>query len=800
MKTKLVVLLWILLAIHPMLPVQGQEASDIRSARRWFAGLDSLCNLDNGRLWGVALYGPTLLVMPDTRAILANEPDKEGKLVEKDGIFTGTLPAEVNIANTSLEWGGKTWTMVNWAAVAEADPFSRNRLLIHESWHRVQPHTGIEPVMTANQHLDGLRGDILMKLEFIALSRALDTNATEAIRKHLSNALTLRACRQALFPANNEDRFERHEGMAEYTGLVLCGLPSGKLPAVAGKLLTRALGNDGLANSFAYVTGPAYGLLFDRLTPGWREEVKKGASLTSIGLRVTGLHPPADTVALKAEADRLASFYHAGNMIASETEKDAKQQQLIAVYRHRFLEGDRLILRNDNLAMSFNPQEKLVSVGPGLVYPTMRLSGPWGIAAITGGILRSNDWQFFVLPAPATGATGEFSANGYTLQLKDGWEVVKAGDGTFTLKQPDPPASGTRTGVPVIRAHSLSVDIRVDNVLHKSTWKIVPATNPDVYTTSAKRVTFLTDLDSIAFTIDPKEKYDFVILVDGKDSAHTRIVYEPTRLEILQKAGEYNLADHRPLPAFTYQSSDSPDLERIRKELKLDSVAGKGSELSQIFNLLHWVHNLVRHDGNSNNPSERNAVALIRVCQTEKRGVNCRMLATILNECYLAMGFPSRFVTCMPRETDFDDCHVINMVYSRDLHKWVWMDPTFDAYVMDGNGNLLGLAEVRERLVKGEPLVLNADANWNREALQTRDEYLDYYMAKNLYRFECPAVSEYNTETSVPGKEVSYIELLPLDGLVQSPQQQEIVNEKSGRKHMEYKTNNPDLFWAEPGK
>ena len=152
----------------------------------------------------------------------------------------------------------------------------------------------------------------------------------------------------------------------------------------------------------------------------------------------------------------------------------------------------------------------------------------------------------------------------------------------------------------------------------------------------------------------------------------------------------------------------------------------------------------------------------------------------------------------MPKETEFDDCHVINMVYSKELKKWIWIDPTFDSYVMDEKGNLLGIQEVRERLVKGLPLVLNADANWNRENLQTKEAYLENYMAKNLYRLETPLISEYDTETWKSGKEVTYIELLPLDGIEQIPQKKEQTNSKTGVKFIYYKTNNPNLFWTKP--
>jgi len=362
--------------------------------------------------------------------------------------------------------------------------------------------------------------------------------------------------------------------------------------------------------------------------------------------------------------------------------------------------------------------------------------------------------------------------------------------------------------IKVIKATSTSVDIKDDSYpVRKNAWTVMPKEKLDVYTTSAKKVTFYTDQESISFNVDPKVgEYDFIILVNGTDSARTQVKYDakaPNRrpvayLDTLQKAGKYNLSDRREVPVFTYQSMENPNLVRIRKDLKLDSVAGKGNELSKVFNLMHWVHNLIRHDGNSDNPTLKNAIELIKVCREQNRGVNCRMMATVLNECYLAMGITTRYITCMPKETNFDDCHVINMVYSKDLSKWIWIDPTFDAYVMDEKGNLLGIQDVRERLVKGMPLVLNADANWNRTALQSKEYYLQTYMAKNLYRLETPIMSQYDTETWTSGKEVSYVELLPLDAIVQGPHKRESTNQKTGVKFINYKTNNPDLFWTTP--
>ena len=81
--------------------------------------------------------------------------------------------------------------------------------------------------------------------------------------------------------------------------------------------------------------------------------------------------------------------------------------------------------------------------------------------------------------------------------------------------------------LPVIKANSNQVSIKEDNVLKKNVWKIAPEIDIDVYQTSAKEVTFYTDIDSISFSINPKVgKYDFIILLNDKDSARTQIEYQ----------------------------------------------------------------------------------------------------------------------------------------------------------------------------------------------------------------------------------------------------------------------------------
>ena len=148
-------------------------------------------------------------------------------------------------------------------------------------------------------------------------------------------------------------------------------------------------------------------------------------------------------------------------------------------------------------------------------------------------------------------------------------------------------SNSPQTEIPVIKATSIAVDIKDDNNLIKGAWRVLPDVNPDIYTTSGKKVTFYTDIDSISFNIKRGEVYDFIILLNEKDSAHTRIQYEPSYLDKLKGASKYDYKDERYIPAFTYQPSTDEELVRLNREYNLDSIAGQGNEISKIINLMY---------------------------------------------------------------------------------------------------------------------------------------------------------------------------------------------------------------------
>lgn len=238
-------------------------------------------------------------------------------------------------------------------------------------------------------------------------------------------------------------------------------------------------------------------------------------------------------------------------------------------------------------------------------------------------------------------------------------------------------------------------------------------------------------------------------------------------LNILRTCNPYRPGSYVGSKTFSYAKASDERMKRIRKYFALDSIAGTGSDVDKMKRIMHWLHNNIRHDGSGGFPSgvaSYNAIDLYEACKQQQRGLNCRGLAIVLSEMYMSMGWPARFVTCQPRGYLTDrDCHVITMVWSNSLGKWLWMDPTFDTWVTDGHGTMLGIREVRERLRAGKQLEITPDANWNNQSKQTKEEYLGNYMAKNLYYLSTHLHSDSGVEA--PGIGVSdddYFSLMPV--------------------------------------
>jgi hypothetical protein len=252
---------------------------------------------------------------------------------------------------------------------------------------------------------------------------------------------------------------------------------------------------------------------------------------------------------------------------------------------------------------------------------------------------------------------------------------------------------------------------------------------------------------------------------------------------------------------FSYAPPTDDNLRKLRDTYSLETVAGPGSETDRIINLMGWVYRLVGHDNEPEIPKELNALNLIPLAQDKHMALNCYLKTVILNEVYLAMGFESRQTHLLPHSKEEEESHYITSVYSRTLGKWILMDSDFGVYDTDEKGTILGVAEIRDRLISGGPMVVKSmdpPGNIFVEAWSNIESFIDgtsylWYLRKNFFKVRCPQNSLFN-QASQPSR--VYFELIP-DGYHPELQQAPLVG-KAGRKTI--CLNDEDLFWQKPAE
>lgn len=250
--------------------------------------------------------------------------------------------------------------------------------------------------------------------------------------------------------------------------------------------------------------------------------------------------------------------------------------------------------------------------------------------------------------------------------------------------------------------------------------------------------------------------------------------------------------------SFTYAASTDENLSRLREVYHLEAVAGPGSETERLINLMSWVHRLTGHANEPRIPKQLNAFSLIHLAKDENMQMNCYMRTVILNEVYLSMGWPSRQTHLLPYTREDEASHFVTSVYAPTLGRWILMDPDFGAYLTDEKGNILGVREVRKRLVSGRPLVVKdvdpggrlATAWDNARSFIQGADYL-WFLTDFVFKIRCPKRSDFNQAAE---SERVYFELLPNGYREELLREPELI--KSERRIVYL--NDEDLFWQKP--
>jgi hypothetical protein len=396
-------------------PAEAQVRPDL--AQRYFEEVTKLCERDAGRLWGVSLCGPMVIVDQATGTRATSQPEPEGPLPRFSGFADGPV-----------SWGGVRWFSYPLFMLSEKDGDVRQQVLLHGLFHRIQPELGLITEDGFNEHLDTLEGRVWMRLEWRALRRAVESSGSGQAEA-IADALAFRRERRQRFPgaAENERREEIREGLASYTGIAAWADSPADARRAAASELAAGDAMTSLVGNFEAASGPAYGVLLDDLLPGWRRQVRGTSDLGDLLASATNRPPTADVAVASARYDGAA-------LRTAEEARDRAQQVRVAELRQRFIDGPVLTMP----AAGSGTSDTTGSVGiPGagtVLFRTFTLSAQWGRLSADGGVLRAADGATLSVPVTGPLEGTMLRGDGWNVTLNSGWVVRPASrPGSFVI-------------------------------------------------------------------------------------------------------------------------------------------------------------------------------------------------------------------------------------------------------------------------------------------------------------------------------------------------------------------------------
>jgi hypothetical protein len=302
-------------------------------------------------------------------------------------------------------------------------------MFAHEMFHRIQPALHLDAPDTLNLQLDTVDGRLWLQLEWRALAAALIERGPAQVQA-IHDALAFREHRHEAFPgsAKSEQSLEIAEGVPEYTGLAAAAPDLNTARWYAAQRLINPDQSISFVRAFAYVSGPAYGLLLDERLTGWRRNLNEESDLGKL---------LASTAGTGGSAEARAPFYGAAAMRVAEEDRAAKVAATKARYRELLIDGPTLTIASaGHFNFTFNPSTVVSIGGAEAVYPTFKVSDDWGTLDATDGALLPTDFSKVTVAAPAKIAGSHIAGPGWTLDLAPGWTIAPvANSGSFVVKR-----------------------------------------------------------------------------------------------------------------------------------------------------------------------------------------------------------------------------------------------------------------------------------------------------------------------------------------------------------------------------
>lgn len=401
-------------------------------AAQYFKSVEEICNRDNGKLWGKNLYGPVMYIDRASRRIISNQPDNEGLLKEKDGIYTGLYPKELLIFNATVEFGGTMFAMA--PLPPEEDEYRIKTRAIRSLFHLFQNNEGIVPSNFNANNMDEKEARLWIKLEWKALRKALNSDG-EVRQLAIRDALIFRGSNRELYHkfASDETRFETYEGLATFTHTLLCTNSPEEYKKRLFENLDRIYSMQSYARSFGFIHGALYAtLLYDR---GFDFKTIRTDNF-DLGKAVKELYNIELPAVCRDVAGSIALNYDIDVITEEEEKRLADIHESIHKLISTFTEKPVVFIELESPYFDFEPEDIHSLDTLGILYNSMRVSDNWGKLTVDkGGCLVSNNFKYLRITARGYRADkNRISGEGWQLTLNSDWELVLVDQNYFVRK------------------------------------------------------------------------------------------------------------------------------------------------------------------------------------------------------------------------------------------------------------------------------------------------------------------------------------------------------------------------------
>lgn len=266
-----------------------------------------------------------------------------------------------------------------------------------------------------------------------------------------------------------------------------------------------------------------------------------------------------------------------------------------------------------------------------------------------------------------------------------------------------------------------------------------------------------------------------------KENKELKALYR-TRVKALKTAGRYST------DSVDFKISIVQNPERARKILEYFKMEWpEGTDTwTKATNIASFVARSIPHANQTVQPEHLNAIDLWEYTKNVEPAFNCRLHSILTFELMLAAGLTPKFVTCLPKDRNDDDCHVVNEIWLPELGKWAMIDSDMGGnYATNKYGTPLSLAEMRKYYITGKKMYMHPGFGDGDDSI---DQYYYSYMAKNTYWFMCwenltYGVEDHRNDGIDPGR---VIYLIPSGFKPFNTWENSVT------------TSNDELFWAKP--